>query len=136
MEQKELAIEVELNPTIKITEHYDITHIRISVEHDRGGKSIYTGEVHETGIIVRVTPIHKTDNGFGVMYDGQIEHQGFYIYCMPCIRKSPKKMEAIADKVFSVANGLSDLFLQGNYKNILEIINNIVKELNFNNDNL
>jgi hypothetical protein len=45
-------------------------------------------------------------------------------------------MEAIADKVFSVANGLSDLFLQGNYKNILEIINNIVKELNFNNDNL
>lgn len=136
MNYNELEIDVELGKPVSITEHHSITHIRISIEHDRGGKSIYTGEVHKTGIIVRVTPIQKSDNGIDVIYDGQIDHQGFYIYCCPCIRKSPKKMKMIADKVFKSANRISNLFMQKKYINILNIINNIVEELNFNNDKM
>jgi hypothetical protein len=128
---KELKKDIVIDPVIQIDQHHKINTLRIEIDHQKDGHSLFTGEFHKKGIICRVTPMDKSEYGCGTMYDGKLEHQGFYVYCLPCERKAPKKMEKIADAILPLSEIIKEKFLNNEFRNIAILITNTVKELQF-----
>lgn len=130
METKDLKVEVPLNSKALGDK---LTHLSVEVKHDNGGLSLGTGELHSKGIIVSITPIgieEKEYNGqkykmYAQILDGKKEHSGFYVFVMACERKSPKKMQMVADKVLPLAETFRDLFLEGKYTEIASMIQSV-----------
>lgn len=120
---KDLAIE-----PFKIG-NIEINHLRIEISHDKGGHSWGTGEWRPCGVRADIKPIEKKGpNGctvIGCCYDGKTEHQGFFVHLIDCQRKSPKKIQIAADKVFPHAEEIRDLFLEGKYVEIATLLQNI-----------
>ena len=73
----------------------------------------------------------KSEHGHCVIYDGKLEHQGFYVYCLACERKAPKKMEKIADAILPLSDTIKEKFLNNEFRDIAILITNTVKELQF-----
>jgi hypothetical protein len=119
--------DVELQEPIKVHELKSITHLRIEIDHDKGGMSWGTGEMHKTGIKCNVTPIEKTQYGYSVLYDGKFEHQGFFVFLLDCGRKSPKKMQKVADVILPLADKVTEMFLRGEYREIAVLMTETVK---------
>lgn len=107
---------------IKITNDRYINTIRLEVEYDKGGVALITNEKHERGIICRIKPIEKKDGFTYMLYDGNLDHQGFYVFCEHCQRKAPKRMKEIADKIFNHSDQIAKLFVDKNYQEIANII--------------
>ena len=126
-----LVNEIQIDP-IKVNELKTITHIRYEIDHDKGGVSWATGEYHNTGVILRVTPISRDPrypNSYGVLYDGKTEHQGFFVFLCPCSRKSPKRMQKCADVIMPMISEMTDLFVQGNYVKIATLVQEATKDI-------
>lgn len=123
----DLRIDLELQP--KALGLDKLTHLRIEIDHDKGGLSWGTGDYHSCGVVCNVHPIEKQDfNGhtiIGRVYDGKTEHQGFFVFLIPCGRKSPKKMQLAFDKVKPHAEEIKDLFLAKNYVGVANLLTNI-----------
>lgn len=128
---KELKKDIVIDPVIPIGQHHTINTLRIEIDHQKEGRSWFTGEYHKKGIICRVTPMENTEYGYSIMYDGKMEHQGFYVYCLACERKSPKKMEKIADAIFPLSDIIKEKFLNNEFRDIAILITNTIKELQF-----
>ena len=126
-----LVNEIQIDP-IKVNELKTITHIRYEIDHDKGGVSWVTGEYHNTGVILRVTPISRDPrypNSYGVLYDGKTEHQGFFVFLCPCSRKSPKRMQKCADVIMPMISEMTDLFVHGNYVKIATLAQEATKDI-------
>lgn len=128
---KELTKDIVIDPVIPIGQHRKINALRIEIDHQKDGHSLLTDEYHKKGIICRVTPVEKSEHGYSVFYDGKMEHQGFYVYCLACGRKSPKKMEKIADAILPLSDIIKEKFLNNKFRDIAILITNAVKELKF-----
>ena len=128
---KELKKDIVIDPVIQIDQYRKINMLRIEIDHKKEGYNWFTGEHHKKGIICRVTPMDKSEHLYGVMYDGKMEHQGFYVYCLFCERKSPKKMEKIANAIFQLSDIIKEKFLNNEFRDIAILITNTVKELQF-----
>ena len=132
-----LIKDIELANPIVVNGNPKLTHIRLEVDHDKGGVSWGTGEMHKTGIKVNVTPIevsYTEYNGvqyklIGQTFDGKTEHQGFFVFCVPCGRKSPKKMEKVAEAVFPIADKIVENFLSGEYSTCADLIVSVTKNI-------
>ena len=103
---KELKKDIVIDPVIPIGQYHKINTLRIEIDYQKDGRSWLTDEYHKKGIICRVTPMEKSEHGYSVMYDGKLEHQGFYVYCLACERKAPKKMEKIADAILPLSDAI------------------------------
>ena len=128
---KELTKDIVIDPVIPIGQHRKINALRIEIDHQKDGHSFLTDEYHKKGIICRVTPVEKSEHGYSVFYDGKMEHQGFYVYCLACGRKSPKKMEKIADTILPLSDIIKEKFRNNEFRDIAILITNTVKELKF-----
>ena len=128
---KELKKDIVIDPVIPIGQYHKINTLRIEIDHQKDGRSWLTDEYHKKGIICRVTPMDKSEYGHCVMYDGKLEHQGFYVYCLACERKAPKKMEKIADAILPLSDTIKEKFLNDEFRDIAILITNTVKELHF-----
>ena len=128
---KELKKDIVIDPVIPIGQYHKINTLRIEIDYQKGGRSWLTDEYHKKGIICRVTPMDKSEYGHCVMYDGKLEHQGFYVYCLACERKAPKKMEKIADAILPLSDTIKEKFLNNEFRDIAILITNTVKELQF-----
>ena len=128
---KELKKDIVIDPVIPIGQYHKINMLRIEIDHQKDGHSWFTDEYHKKGIICRVTPMDKSEHGYSVMYDGKLEHQGFYVYCLACERKAPKKMEKIADAILPLSDIIKEKFLNNEFRDIAILITNTVKELQF-----
>ena len=128
---KELKKDIVIDPVIPIGQYHKINTLRIEIDYQKDGRSWLTDEYHKKGIICRVTPMDKSEHGHRVMYDGKLEHQGFYVYCLACERKSPKKMEKIADAIFPLSDIIKEKFINNEFRDIAILITNTVKELQF-----
>ena len=124
---KELKKDIVIDPVIPIGQYHKINTLRIEIDH----KKVFTDEYHKKGIICRVTPMENTEYGYSIMYDGKMEHQGFYVYCLACERKAPKKMEKIADAILPLSDIIKEKFLNNEFRDIAILITNTVKELQF-----
>ena len=127
-----LSKEITLIDPIVIDQNHRITAIRLEIKHDKGGFSYGTGEYHNTGVILNLTPICRDPrypNSYSVLYDGKTEHQGFFVHLIECQRKSPKKMQAAADKVLPLGEEIKKLFLEGKYVEIANLVVNATKGL-------
>jgi hypothetical protein len=118
-----LEKEFEIEPIITGSVTSSLNYISISIEHDKGGHSWYTGEIRDTGIIFRIKPFGRHNGTCRTIIDGKKEHMGFYVFLTPCARKSPKKMQVIADKIFPYGQEIVNLFLEGKYT---EIANKVI----------
>lgn len=133
---KDLEKLIQLGTPIKCGNR-NLTHIKVKVEHDKGGLYWGTGEIHESGVITRVTPLEVQEmeieghkyNIYGQIIDGNIEHMGFYVFCLPCKRKSPKKLEKVANAVFPLSQDIVDKFIEGNYTACANMIVNASKNV-------
>lgn len=131
-----LVKDIELATPINVGGR-SLTHIRLEVQHDKGGMSWGTGEYHKTGIKVNLSPIEVSYTEYGgqqhkivgQIYDGKTEHQGFFVFCVPCGRKSEKKMEKVAEAVFPVSDSIVENFLNGNYSVCADIIVSATKNI-------
>ena len=128
---KELKKDIVIDPVIPIGQYHKINTLRIEIDYQKDGRSWLTDEYHKKGIICRVTPMDKSEYGHRVMYDGKLEHQGFYVYCLACERKAPKKMEKIADAILPLSDTIKEKFLNNEFRDIAILITNTVKELHF-----
>ena len=128
---KELKKDIVIDPVIPIGQYHKINTLRIEIDYQKDGRSWLTDEYHKKGIICRVTPMDKSEYGHCVMYDGKLEHQGFYVYCLACERKAPKKMEKIADAILPISDPIKENFLNNEFRDIAILITNTVKELQF-----
>ena len=128
---KELKKDIVIDPVIPIGQYHKINTLRIEIDYQKDGRSWLTDEYHKKGIICRVTPMDKSEYGHCVMYDGKLEHQGFYVYCLACERKAPKKMEKIADAILPLSDTIKEKFLNNEFRDIAILITNTVKELHF-----
>lgn len=131
----DLKVELPLEP--KALGLDKLTHLRIEIDHDKGGFSWGTGEYHKTGVRCNVTPIEITYSEYqgvkhkiyGQVFDGKTEHQGFFVHLIECQRKSPKKMQAAADKVLPLGEEIKKLFLERKYVEIANLVVNATKGL-------
>ena len=128
---KELKKDIVIDPVIPIGQYHKINTLRIEIDYQKDGRSWLTDEYHKKGIICRVTPMDKSEHGHCVMYDGKLEHQGLYVYCLACERKAPKKMEKIADSILPLSDTIKEKFLNNEFRDIAILITNTVKELQF-----
>ena len=128
---KELKKDIVIDPVIPIGQYHKINTLRIEIDYQKDGRSWLTDEYHKKGIICRVTPMDKSEYGHCVMYDGKLEHQGFYVYCLACERKAPKKMEKIAAAILPLSDIIKEKFLNNEFRDIAILITNTVKELQF-----
>ena len=128
---KELKKDIVIDPVIPIGQYRNINALRIEIDHQKDCHSWLTDEYHKKGIICRIMPIEKSEHGYSVMYDGKLEHQGFYVYCLACERKAPKKMEKIADAILPLSDTIKEKFLNNEFVGIAILITNAVKELQF-----
>lgn len=125
---KELKKELTLDPVIQVNHHL-LNTLKIEIAYQNEGYSFATGEFHEKGIICMITPMEKSNNSYCVLHDGEIAHQGFYVFCLPCGRKSPKKMEKVAECILPLSDEIKDKFLNNNFGSIAMIINDAIKHL-------
>ena len=128
---EKLVKEIEITP-IKVNELKTITHLRFEIDHDKGGMSLGTGEYHNTGVKLNVTPIGrdpKYPNSYSVLYDGRTEHQGFFVFLCPCGRKSPKRMQKCADAIMPMVNEMTELFLKGDYFKVAALAKEATKDI-------
>ena len=128
---KELKKDIVIDPVIPIGQYHKINTLRIEIDYQKDGRSWLPDESHKKDIICRVTPMDKSEYGHCVMYDGKLEHQGFYVYCLACERKAPKKMEKIADAILPLSDTIKEKFLNNEFRDIAILITNTVKELQF-----
>ena len=120
---------IKLENEIKVDSLHSLNAIKIEVQHDKGGYSWGTGEYHKTGIKVDVTPIKQEERSWSVLYDGKKEHQRFFVFVKDCGRKSPKKMQQVADCVLPLSEKIVELFLAGNYCGVADLIVNSCKDV-------
>ena len=124
---KDLIKDIAIEP-FKVG-NVELNHLRIEISHDKGGFSYGTGEYRACGVRADIKPIEKKDfNGhiiIGQCYDAKTEHQGFFVHLIDCERKSPKKMQKAADKIFPHAEEIKDLFLNGKYVEIATMLQSI-----------
>ena len=128
---KELKKDIVIDPVIPIGQYHKINTLRIEIDYQKDGRSWLTDEYHKKGIICRVTPMENTGYGYSIMYDGKLEHPGFYVYCLACERKAPKKMEKIADAILPLSDAIKEKFLNNEFRDIAILITNTIKELQF-----
>lgn len=105
---------------IDVQGNFTINHIKIEVKY------------WEHRIKVDITPIKIDErNGlYSVLYDGKKEHQGFFVNVLQCSRKSPKKMDLIARAIWPYTDRIVELFGQGKFAEIANMITELVKDLN------
>lgn len=122
-------IDIPFNPVIKVNEIHTINYLRIRVEHDKGGYSWATDEIHKTGVTCHITPIMKQDRSVSTLYDCKTEHQGFFVFCVPCGRKSPKKIEKVFNAVEPLAETIMQMFVDKKYSEIAALITDACKDI-------
>jgi len=103
---------------IDLHDNFTINHIKIEVKY------------WDHRIKVDITPIMINDISYSVHYDGKQEHQGFFVNVLQCSRKSNKKMDLIARALWPYTDRIVELFGQGKFAEITNIITALVKDLN------
>lgn len=103
---------------IEVHDNFTINHIKIEVNY------------WDYMIRVNITPIMIDDISYSICYDGKREHQGFFVTALQCSRKSPKKMDMIARALWPYTDRIVELFGQGKFIEIANMITELVKDLN------
>lgn len=121
METKDFEITVPYGP-VTVHENHTINRLRIKVQHNKGDRSVR----------VDITPIKYDEewHSYSILYDGKREHQGFYVTVLTGqTRKSPKKLGLIYSALTPYTDRIADLFLQGEYGSIANMVTELVKDL-------
>jgi len=105
---------------IEVHDNFTINNIKIEVKY------------WDNRIKVDITPImlDEKNGSYSVHYDGKQEHQGFFVPVLQCSRKSPKKMDLIARALWPYTDRIVELFGQGKFAEIANMITELVKDLN------
>ena len=105
---------------IEVNDNFTINHIKIEVKY------------WDHKVKVDITPIMIDERygSYSVHYDGKQEHQGFFVNVLQCSRKSPKKMDLIARALWPYTDRIVELFGQGKFAEIANMITELVKDLN------
>ena len=117
-----LSRDIEITPIKVNGSRTELNVLTIEIDHDKGGYSNFTGEYHQTGIIFRISPKGKHNGIVSQIIDGKTEHMGFYVFLLPCGRKSPKRMQMIANDILPHGEEIADLFLKGEYTEIANLV--------------
>ena len=121
---------MELRKEIEITPIGKLNRLEVEVEHDKGGYNFYDGSTRRKGIICRVRPLSRIGGLNSIIIDGKTEHMGFYVFLVPCDRKSPKKLEKVADVILPMTEKIGEMFVKGEYRAIADMMLSAVGELN------
>ena len=126
---RNFIVDLELLPGSLDLETF--THLRIEVGFHQGGTSYITFNEEPRGIFCIISPVEITkqidSNGDEIplvkhVIDGNIKHQGLYVRILETKRKSPKKLEVAANKILSMADNIKDLFVSGDYDEVVKIV--------------
>ena len=117
-----LSKDIEITPIKVSGSHTELNVLTVEIDHDKGGFNTFTGEYRKTGIICRISPKGKHDGIVSQIIDGKTEHMGFYVFLVPCGRRSPKRLQNAADAILPHAKEIAELFLQGEYVEIANLV--------------
>lgn len=121
---------MELRREIEITPIGKLNRLEVEVEHDKGGYNFYDGSIRRKGIICRVRPLSVREGSYSFLIDGKTEHMGFYVFLVPCERKSPKKLEKVANVILPMTEKIAEMFVNREYRGIADMMVSAVGELN------
>lgn len=126
----ELSREIKIAPIKVNGSRTELNVIEIEVSHDKGGYNMFTGESRRTGIICSIRPMGRHDGCCSTIIDGKTEHMGFYTFLVPCGRKSPKKLEMVANEILPLSEKIAEMFLEGQYQAIANMMTSAVRAIN------
>lgn len=93
--------------------------MEISVDYELGGYNYFTGESNPRGIYAYVKPVEKNGKFRSSILMGGLNKSGFKIFLEPLTRKSQKKIDAQAEKVFNAIKNVPNHASADGYAKVL-----------------
>ena len=90
------------------TEHF--THLRLSLDHVRAGVSVFTGQRHTAGHVLRLVPERRSPGSCVSILLGKPWESGFYLRLDDAGRRNPHALKRYAVQLAPVAPDLAAAF--------------------------
>lgn len=109
-----------------VTTNQVLNKLRIVVDYQKGGVNWFSGNYHDGGVYVYITPCSYKDGIIGQVITGKTHCDGYKILLKGLNRKSQKQIDLMAEKVLPYGQQIADLYSDAGHQEIYNLIMSIV----------
>ena len=96
-----------------------LDELKVSIDHEKGGYSYFSGDIIESGVKVYFTPIHRESGMYTTTMLGKTIESGFKVHVLDAQRKSQKKIDNVAKAIEPLLDKFGELWGSDNFNYVI-----------------